>query len=464
MTSAGGVLAAVPAELDLDSIEQVHRHDGYVTIATVRDGQYRDRGAIRAGEVRSMFPAMAAELLRDSFYSINGFYRTGHGKREVVGLSIPAPYRRADGVRYLTSCFVDLDTYRAGITPAEAVGEVARLELEEGLPGPSCLAYSGRGVWCLWLLQDETGQAARAHDSRLPAWDRVQGELWRRLQHLGADAGARDLSRVTRIPGSINGKSGEEVRYRWLTDSTGQVRAYSLRELERALEVYSFVPEVYTNPNPNTTRKALECPARVAGWVARWSYRLQYLEHLEALRGGWQEGHRNTALFLLSLILRRLGTPAIRICEAVQRAGRLCGLPAGEAVSIVRDLERLEKYGNIRDETIIKKLEVTDAELEAVDWKPCRDDYWSADKRKARSRSRADLVAHRRELVRQAPEGLSIRQVVAWLEDHGLTASIRTVQHDLKAIGRATPAQEAQATQAAYKGQQGELFTGGEHG
>ena len=266
MPSTGGVLAAVPAALDLDSIEQVHRHDGYVTIATVREGQYRDRGAIRAGEVRSMFPAMAAELLRDAFYSINGFYRTGHGKRDVAGVSIPAPYRRADGVRYLTSCFVDLDTYRAGITPAEAVGEVARLELEEDLPGPSCLAYSGRGVWCLWLLQDAPGQAARAHDSRLPAWDRVQGELWRRLQHLGADAGARDLSRVTRIPGSINGKAGAEVRYRWLTDSTGQVRVYSLQELERALEVYSFVPEVYTNPNPNTSRHQLEGSGRSAGW------------------------------------------------------------------------------------------------------------------------------------------------------------------------------------------------------
>ena len=411
-----------------------------------------------------MFPAMAAELLRDAFYSSNGFYRTGHGKRDVAGVSIPAPYRRADGVRYLTSCFVDLDTYRAGITPAEAVGEVARLELEEDLPGPSCLAYSGRGVWCLWLLQDAPGQAARAHDSRLPAWDRVQGELWRRLQHLGADAGARDLSRVTRIPGSINGKAGAEVRYRWLTDSTGQVRVYSLQELERALEVYSFVPEVYTNPNPNTSRHQLEGSGRSAGWRALWTYRLQYLEHLEALRGGWHEGHRNTALFLLSLFLRRCGTPAIRICEAVQRAGRLCGLPAGESVRIVRDLERLDKYRRIRDRKILELLEVTDAELEAVGWSPRKDDYWSADKRKARSRSRAGQVEHRRELVRQAPEGLSIRQVVAWLEEQGLTASYRTVLLDLEAIGRATPAQAAQATQAAYKGQQGELFTGGEHG
>jgi hypothetical protein len=106
--------------------------------------------------------------------------------------------------------FVDLDTYKlpefAGLSPEAQLERLLRLCETMGLPEPSLVVFSGRGLQAKWLL--DSGLPARA----LPRWSLVQHELGRRLAGLGADPNALDASRVLRLDQTVNSRSGEVVR------------------------------------------------------------------------------------------------------------------------------------------------------------------------------------------------------------------------------------------------------------
>lgn len=110
----------------------------------------------------------------------------------------------------LTSMYVDLDTYKLATLyeqPAEAL--VDRLLLtcdDKGIPPPSAVVFSGRGLQAKWVLEDPLPQSA------LPRWQALQNELASRLQGMGADVKALDAARVLRLVGTVSSRSGERVR------------------------------------------------------------------------------------------------------------------------------------------------------------------------------------------------------------------------------------------------------------
>lgn len=120
------------------------------------------------------------------------------------------PNRRAVNCWRLTSCFVDLDTYKLeGLygEPAEALADLLLRRCEDaGIPPPSVVVYSGRGLQAKWLLEKPVPRAT------LPRWQALQDELGRRLLSIGADIRALDASRVLRLVGTVNSRSGEVVR------------------------------------------------------------------------------------------------------------------------------------------------------------------------------------------------------------------------------------------------------------
>ena len=65
---------------------------------------------------------------------------------------------------------------------------------------------SGRGLQVKWVFTEPLGRAA------LPRWKAVQMELNESLKDLGADPAAIDASRVLRLEGSVNSRTGETVR------------------------------------------------------------------------------------------------------------------------------------------------------------------------------------------------------------------------------------------------------------
>ncbi|MDC8771725.1 hypothetical protein [Roseateles albus] len=133
---------------------------------------------------------------RDAFIGQNEFWK---------------PNRQAINVWRMTTQFVDLDTYNvpdlAWRLPETQRDMLLQFIDDEGLPPPSVILFSGRGLQVKWHLA-----GALPPRRAVPRWQVVQDELCRRFTKFGSDIKARDVSRVLRVAGTVNTKSGELVR------------------------------------------------------------------------------------------------------------------------------------------------------------------------------------------------------------------------------------------------------------
>lgn len=99
-------------------------------------------------------------------------------------------------LKTLRACYVDLD----GCTDWRVALDLCD---QLGLP-PSYLVTSGRGVHLYWLMEATPGRA-------LPVWQAVQRKLIALFSALGADPACADSTRVLRLVGTVNSKTGTEV-------------------------------------------------------------------------------------------------------------------------------------------------------------------------------------------------------------------------------------------------------------
>ena len=106
--------------------------------------------------------------------------------------------------------WVDVDTYKVPAlqskNPEQLLSVLLRACENVGLPEPSLVVFSGRGLQVKWLFDSALPRQA------LPRWNLVQKELCHRLEEIGGDPKASDGSRVLRLVGTVNTKSGEIVR------------------------------------------------------------------------------------------------------------------------------------------------------------------------------------------------------------------------------------------------------------
>ncbi len=144
-----------------------------------------------------------------------------------------APSRRIVCLSGISSLFLDLDYYKTdwgkNKTPEEAANHFVRICQEVGIPIPSLIVFSGRGLQIKWLLSYNIPRAA------LPRWNLAQQKICRRLAPYGADANALDAARVLRVLHTTNTRSGRLVRAVFVnSDIDGPVR-YNFEDLCNAL-------------------------------------------------------------------------------------------------------------------------------------------------------------------------------------------------------------------------------------
>lgn len=217
------------------------------------------------------------------------------------------PNRRVVNLARLGLLFTDLDTYRipafAGRTPEQLAMSVLYFCTEEGLPAPSVLIYSGRGIQAKWLLDGTIPRQA------LPRWNACQRYLVDRLAHVGADPMAKDASRVLRTIQTVNSKSGEVCRVVHVTNDTdGQPVRYKFEYLAEALlptarwtieqQRQEQAERVKCKPKPFLLVSGGKAD-NLRGFSGRqlaWD-RLEDLRKLAELRGGVNEGCRMQHLF-----------------------------------------------------------------------------------------------------------------------------------------------------------------------
>ena len=146
----------------------------------------------------------------------------GHVRRDVDTFMSQAffsrPCRRALHVAWLTHAYVDLDLYKLPVppNPGEAGIQLRMFCNDEGIPEPSAIVFSGRGIYLKWMW---SAPIPRAAAGRAVAVNRA---LVRRFAAWGADPAAVDISRILRVVGTTNSRSGEAARLLWQAERGGQ--------------------------------------------------------------------------------------------------------------------------------------------------------------------------------------------------------------------------------------------------
>ena len=114
------------------------------------------------------------------------------------------PMRRIETIKEIGSLFIDLDTYNTKFTKTQILMNLEENYFNRSIPIPNLIIDSGRGLTLVWSIEKVPYKA-------LSLWKAVQEYLYSQLKEFGADRKALDVTRILRVPGSINSKSGTRV-------------------------------------------------------------------------------------------------------------------------------------------------------------------------------------------------------------------------------------------------------------
>ena len=330
-------------ELAPTTAEHFHYHcpsrKGYVAILKTSGGT----GRPQKSHWLNRLPAAIAEL-------------DGQPDVYISQAEFTKPNRKLVNLWRMPVAFADLDTYKIeGLKHLKPEGLLERLLTfcdADGIPPPSLVVFSGRGLQVKWLFSEPVVRAA------LPRWQAVQVELTERLTSLGSDPAAIDASRVLRLEGSVNSRTGERVRvlhacrtptfggrlspegvamydFDMLADELLPLTRAELAEERRQRDterLWRESQEVAEAAIGKASAAAAKCGGvkRPAGRYFSSSQlawdRLEDLRTLIKLRGyerGLPPGERNKYLFLAAVFLAQSCLVADLMSELLELAGQL---------------------------------------------------------------------------------------------------------------------------------------------
>lgn len=342
-------------------------------------------------------------------------------------------------MRWLTACFTDLDVGRADtLTIGQVIGCIIDHQDCGRIPPASMMVRSGRGLWLFWILHDGGGRAVRAWPESIDAYCRIQRELGERLVYLEADAAARDVSRITRIPGSVHRGTGQRVAYWFQAGADGRGFSYTLENLCHTLGVHArkIHPAVRGACDAALSKRGRK------GFAGRLNLALLQFETLRTLRGGFSEGQRGRACLIYASLLQavRHMQPA-DIRDEVRQLAAECipPYPQHEADTCARSPIDIS---NMRNQTLADWLQVTPTEAELLETWPAASRFTRAgeiDGSGLELLPRADRADCRRRLIQDhvrrsgghPPTLEAMREQLAAL---GIHVTLTTIRKDLLAL------------------------------
>jgi hypothetical protein len=434
----GSINFTEPEGPDVAPIVELHRgNDGWIAFQRRNAlGQMENVGSVPARELPTIFREFVADMVdTDGFYTINAMWRPGYGQSKLNPNLRAAKWGNKEA-RWLTACYVDFDYYKAGATLGQAVGLYVDLQEQGIIPPASMLTRSGRGLWAWWFLRDTDGDGpARAWAENVACYKRIERELQRIMAAMEPDRGARDVARITRVPGSLNKIAQTRVGYWVQRAEDGRPFLYTLNELATRLHVapVRFAEGLQRTLNPKLQERARR------GLAALWQSRLDKIIRLISHRGTIGEGCRNRAALLLATFMYRCKIDDAEIAEYVERLGNKQCDPPMAADEIEAAFDKRKDFTKFSDATIADWLKITPEESELIGWPAQGSHAPELDG----LRTRADRTRARRELLRQVCTATKklppLRQLRDALESHGLPTCPATVRADLKALGLSNP-------------------------
>lgn len=226
------------------------------------------------------------------FYGLNDIQQLlieAHKKKKDVYLSLNAfeyGSRKTKHLKQIRNIGVDIDCYKLQIPVGQALEEVKRLIFEGKIPNPNLILLSGRGIQLIYSISGGASPKMAFLSQYITA------QYIAILQHLGADTSATDVTRVFRLPYSVNSKNNKQVQVDiWRT------LEYDLEEL------YSYCTPLEARRKPSRKRKgtlvALPPQKDLLTLYSLNSSRKNDLEKLVVLRSGDIE-KRNVFIYVYS--------------------------------------------------------------------------------------------------------------------------------------------------------------------
>lgn len=169
------------------------KHDAFVAVCK----------KTKAGWHQKVIPHDDAQFAAAALTGTDDCYLSQAGYRS-------ARSRTISNIAALTSAWVDLDIYNVA-SPSMVAKLTTELMLASAqarfpwMPTPSMVCSSGRGYYFEWAFTEPLPR------HRLDEWQVVMDALVELFQSFGADALAKDASRVLRVVGTVNSKNGRTV-------------------------------------------------------------------------------------------------------------------------------------------------------------------------------------------------------------------------------------------------------------
>lgn len=191
-----------------------HKRAGYVAVT-----DFKKQYFYGSNDVERLINATAGK--EKQFISINAFD---------VDWGNKVFSRETARLKQIRNIAIDIDQYKLGLTVDEAIDEINALFLDKKIPEPNLVLIS-RGIQLFYTIDRGASPSI--------AWlvGYITEQFISKLQHIGADSNAKDMSRVMRVPNSINERNNSIVEpYIWNDE------AYTLQKLQeycRPLEKFS---------------------------------------------------------------------------------------------------------------------------------------------------------------------------------------------------------------------------------
>jgi hypothetical protein len=409
--------------MSLDPILRIHRQpDAYVTFHSIRDGEIASDCAVKISELNGIFPQFVGDVEKEFYFSLYSFYRPGQPPAGILGL--PRALRKAKTARYLNLMYVDIDHHELGVESGTMTGRMLNMQDSGLIPPMTGIIRSGRGTWALWALvdqQDGTDRPPTAHASRQLLWRAIERELIKRFSEYNVDRKVCDISRVARVPGSINGKSNLRVEFVWLT-CDGRWRTYTMEQLAGLLEI----------PLPTKRDRTTSAHSRTPlGGADAASQRLDDFLMLLQMRGnGLDEGCRNFGALTYAWLLRSCRYDNETIEREVRALGRNCRplLPEKRVQAAIKSGKDIKR---MKDATIAAELSVTNDESRIIPR------FWRGGVPPGVSpvlASTTERRSHIIDIVHKSKARLSCQDIVTLLAFRGIRTNKVTVASDRRAL------------------------------
>ncbi|NFI09731.1 DNA-binding response regulator [Clostridium botulinum] len=176
-----------------NQIKLLHeKDDGFITIAVKKQDKWMQYHYSKDELKENIGKILSIEGI-NVYLSANSFYK---------------PFRRIENIRKLNSLYIDLDYYSLenfkNLTTDQIIWQLERDYFKNKVPEANFIVLTGRGIAIYWLIEPVPYKA-------LPLWNAVQKHFLKELKEIGADEKSIDSSRVMRLAGSINQKSGKNA-------------------------------------------------------------------------------------------------------------------------------------------------------------------------------------------------------------------------------------------------------------